>query len=212
MSNSGFANSAASGRTGLLRSTFFLSAAGALLSCLACSNESGDDGIANYYLSGRVLDGGTLAPIPNAELSLAVGPSTHVARSDADGSFSVGPITPESDYRIGATLEGFDAFAFYGSRLPDLDDEKDTDRALVGDVLLYRTGSSSPQFTISASSRDARLPLDASSSEVRFMPVRLGVDPAVGAARAYVRGRRRYRSGWRQRGPGADVSTQSRHQ
>lgn len=156
-----------------------MSAACALLSCLACSDEKTDDGIANYYLSGRVLNGSTLEPIPDAEVTLNVGESTRTTRSEPDGSFSVGPIAPESDYRIAAALEGFDAFAFYGSRLPRLDNEKDRDRALVGDVALYQAGQDTPEFTITASSADGRLPLDASSSEVRFVPARLGMDPAV---------------------------------
>ena len=157
-----------------------MSAACALLSCLACSDDaSEDDGIANYYLNGRVLNGSTLAPVPDAEVTLSVGESAQTTRSKSDGSFSVGPIAPESDYRITAQLAGFDAFAFYGSRLPRLDSEKDRDRALVGDVALYTSGGSTPAFTISASSADGRLPLDAASSEVRFVPVRLGVDPAV---------------------------------
>lgn len=168
---------------GLRHSKALLSAACALLACLACSADAkkgdDDDGIANYYLSGRVLNGSTLVPISDAEVTLSVGDSTQRARSSADGSFSVGPISPESDYRIAAQLAGFDAFAFYGSRLPRLNDEKDRDRALVGDVALYAAGASTPAFTISASSADGRLPLDASSAEVRFVPVRLGADPAV---------------------------------
>lgn len=151
----------------------------ALLAGAACSDENKDDGIANYYLSGRVLDGSTLAPIADAEVSLSVGNASRVTRSDAEGEFSVGPIAPESDYRITASLDGFDPFAFYGLRLPELDDQKDRDRALVGDVLLYRSGDATPAFTIRASSRDGRLPLDASSSEVRFIPTRLGSDPAL---------------------------------
>lgn len=161
-----------------LRSTRLLCAAGALLACLACSEDSKDDGIANYYLSGRVLDGSTLAPVPEAEVSLSVGQTSKKVRSKPDGSFSLGPIAPESDYRISAQVAGFDTFAFYGARLPHLDDERDRDHAVVGDVVLYRTGEQSPAFTISASSRDARMPLDASSAEVRFLPARLGMDPA----------------------------------
>jgi hypothetical protein len=164
-------------RLGSFRSTS-LCAAAALLSCLACSDETNDDGIANYYLSGRVLDGATLEPIAGAEVALSVGGAARVSRSDAGGSFSVGPIAPESDYRIEARVEGFDAFAFYGSRLPQLDNEQ-RDRALAGDVVLYQSGVSTPAFSIAASSRDARLPLDGSSSEVRFMPMRLGTDPAA---------------------------------
>lgn len=166
-------------RGGLRHSTVLMSAACALLSCLACSDERTDDGVANYYLSGRVLNGSTLEPLPDSVVTLNVGESTRTTRSEPDGSFSVGPIAPESDYRIAAELEGFDAFAFYGSRLPRLDDEKDRDRALVGDVALYPTGQDTPEFTITASSADGRLPLDASSSEVRFVPTRLGMDPAV---------------------------------
>lgn len=165
-------------RGAALRNGALLSAAGALLACLACSEDSKDDG-ANYYLSGRVLDGTTLAPIPEAEISLSVGNKSKKARSSADGSFSVGPIAPESDYRISADVAGFDSFAFYGARLPKLDDEKDRDHAVVGDVVLYRSGEQSPAFTITAASRDARMPLDASSAEVRFLPTRLGKDPAV---------------------------------
>lgn len=161
------------------RSTTLLSAAAALLACLACSDDSKDDGIANYYLSGRVLDGSTLEAIPDAEVLLSVGQTTKKARAEADGSFSVGPIAPESDYRISAQIAGFDAFAFYGSRLPRLDDETDRDHAVVGDVVLYRSGQQSPAFAITAASRDARMPLDTSSAEVRFLPTRLGVDPAV---------------------------------
>jgi hypothetical protein len=174
-----FGNSANLCRTGLLRSPYSFCAAAALLSTLACGSDSSDDGVANYYLSGRVLNGSTLEPVEGAELSLSVGQSTKIARSAEDGSFSVGPITPESDYRISADLEGFDDFAFYGSRLPRLDDETDHDRALVGDVLLYHSGDTTPQFTISAGSRDARMPLDPSSAEVRFLPVRIGTDPAA---------------------------------
>lgn len=162
-----------------LASTSFCAAA-ALLSTLACSSDSKDDGVANYYLSGRVLDGSTLAPVGGAEVSLSVGNASRVTRSEEDGSFSVGPIAPDSDYRIEAQIDGFDSFAFYGVRLPSLDDEKDRDRALVGDVLLYRSGDSTPAFTITAASRDARLPLDASSAEVRFLPVRMGSDPSMG--------------------------------
>ena len=55
-----------------LRHTKLLSAAAALLSCLACDGDS-DDGIANYYLSGRVIDGATLEAVPNAEVVLSVG-------------------------------------------------------------------------------------------------------------------------------------------
>lgn len=174
-----FENSAALRRNGLLRTTFFFCSAAALLSTLACSSDSKDDGIANYYLSGRVLNGSTLEPMAGAEVSLSVGSATKIARSGEDGSFSVGPIAPESDYRIGAEVEGFDTFAFYGRRLPRLDDELDRDRAIVGDVVLYHSGDATAAFTISASSRDARLPLDPSSAEVRFMPVRLGSDPAA---------------------------------
>jgi hypothetical protein len=166
-------------RNGLRHSTVLMSAACALLSCLACSDDKKDDGVANYYLSGRVVNGSTLEPIPDAAVTLSVGDSTRTTRSEPDGSFSVGPIAPESDYRIAAQLEGFDAFAFYGSRLPRLDNEKDRDRALVGDVALYQAGQETPEFTITATSADGRLPLDASSSEVRFVPVRLGMDPAV---------------------------------
>ncbi len=162
---------------GSLRSTS-LCAAAALLACLACSDENTDDGIANYYLSGRVLDGATLEPIDGADVALSVGGAARVSRSNADGSFSVGPISPESDYRIEAHVEGFDAFAFYGSRLPQLDNEQ-RDRALAGDVVLYASGASTPSFSIAASSRDARLPLDTSSAEVRFIPMRLGADPAA---------------------------------
>jgi hypothetical protein len=61
---------------------------------LACSDETNDDGIANYYLSGRVLDGATLEPIAGAEVALSVGGAARVSRSDAGGSFSVGPIAP----------------------------------------------------------------------------------------------------------------------
>jgi hypothetical protein len=154
-------------------------AAGALLACLACSDESSDDGIANYYLSGRVLDGSTLEPLADAELSLSVGESVRTARADALGAFSVGPITPGSDYRISAQLEHFDAFAFYGSRLPELDAATGRDRALVGDVVLYRTGQGTPEFTITASSRDQRLAIDTSSAEVRFVPAPVGMDPAL---------------------------------
>lgn len=166
-------------RCAALRSTTLLSAAAALLTCLGCSDDSKDDGIANYYLSGRVLDGSTLEAIPDAEILLSVGQTKKKASSSADGSFSVGPIAPESDYRISAQLPGFDAFAFYGSRLPHLDDATDRDHAVVGDVVLYRSGQQSPAFAITAASRDARMPLDTSSAEVRFLPTRLGVDPAA---------------------------------
>lgn len=168
-------------RGALRRSTALFSAAGALLSCLACGDgeEPSDDGVANYYLSGRVLDGSTLEPIADAEISLVLGSESQTTRSGADGAFSVGPIAPESDYRISAELSLFDAFAFYGSRLPQLDNATDRDRSLVGDVVLYRSEQDSPEFTITASSRDGRLPLDASSSEVRFVPVRMGTDPAL---------------------------------
>jgi hypothetical protein len=168
----------ASTRSSSLRSTTLLCAAGALLSCLACGSDNGD-GQPNYYLSGRVLDGSTLEPIPNAELSLNVGKTAKQARSKADGSFTVGPIAPQSDYRISAHLSGFGDFAFYGSQLPHLDNLTDRDRALVGDVLLYKEDQQSPAFTITASSRDARLPLDNASAEARFVPVRLGTDPAT---------------------------------
>jgi hypothetical protein len=167
----------------VLRSTTLLCAAGALLSCLACSSND-SDGHPNYYLSGRVLDGSTLEPIPNAELSLSVGKGGKQTRSKADGSFSVGPIAPESDYRISAHVAGFGEFAFYGSQLPHLDNLTDRDRAVVGDVLLYKEDQQSPAFTISASSRDARLPLDNASAEARFVPVRLGTDPATRLAAA----------------------------
>jgi hypothetical protein len=170
-------------RSETLRFTTLLSAAGALLSCLACSSDS-DNGHANYYLSGRVLDGSTLEPISNAEVSLSVGPSAKKTRSAADGSFSVGPIAPDSDYRISAQLTGFEAFVFYGSHLPHLENFADRDRSLVGDVVLYHEGEKSPAFTITASSRDARLPLDVASAEARFVPTRLGVDPALRLAPA----------------------------
>jgi len=170
-------------RAATLRFTTLVTAAGALLSCLACSSDK-DDGVANYYLSGRVLDGSTLEPLANAELSLSVGNSTSKARSATDGSFSVGPIAPESDYRISAAFEGFDAFAFYGTSLPHLDDATDRDRALVGDVVMYKDGEESPAFSVTASSRDARLPLDTTSAEVRFVPMRLGMDPAARLAAA----------------------------
>src|SRR5690606_33025659 len=168
---------------GLRHSKALLSAACALLACLACSADAkkgdDDDGIANYYLSGRVLNGSTLVPISDAEVTLSVGDSTQRTRSSAAGSFSVGPISPESDYRIAAQLAGFDAFAFYGGRWPRLKDEKDRDRALVGDGALYAAGAGTPAFPISASSADGPLPLDASSAEVRFGPVRLGADLVV---------------------------------
>ena len=139
---------AQSNRNGLRHSTVLMSAACALLSCLACSDDNPDDGVANYYLSGRVVNGSTLEPIPEATVTLSVGDNTRTTHSEPDGSFSVGPIAPESDYRIAAQLEGFDAFAFYGSRLPRLDNEKDRDRALVGDVgfciKLARTPPNSP--------------------------------------------------------------------
>ena len=164
-----------SSRKATLRFTRLVTAAAGLLSCLACS-DSGDDGVANYYLSGRVLDGSTLEPLANAELALSVGSSTRKARSATDGSFSVGPIAPDSDYRISVALEGFDVFAFYGAGLPHLDDLTDRDRALVGDVVMYKDGEVSPAFSVTASSRDARLPLDTASAEVRFVPMRLGTD------------------------------------
>jgi len=173
-----FGNLATNTRSAALRSTTLMCAAGALLSCLACSSDEGD-GHPNYYLSGRVLDGSTLEPVANAEVSLSVGKSSKQTRSKADGSFSVGPIAPDSDYRISAQLAGFGDFAFYGSQLPHLDNFVDRDRALVGDVVLYKDDQQSPSFTISASSRDARLPLDTASAEARFVPVRLGTDPAA---------------------------------
>ena len=166
-----------------LRSTTLLCAAGALLSCLACSSDS-NDGHPNYYLSGRVLDGSTLEPIANAPVSLNVGNSSKQTRSKADGSFSVGPIAPDSDYRISAQLTGYGDFAFYGNQLPHLENFIDRDRALVGDVVLYKDDQKSPAFTINASSRDARLPLDTASAEARFLPVRLGTDPAARLAAA----------------------------
>lgn len=178
LTTSNFARPGSPRSRGSFGSTYFCAAA-ALLSCLACGGSDKDDGIANYYLSGRVLDGSTLEPVAGAELSLSVGNSSRITRSDEDGSFSVGPIAPQSDYRIEAELDGFDAFAFYGVRLPNLDNDKDRDRALTGDVLLYPSGQATPGFTINASSRDARLPLDASAAEVRFIPVRLGADPAL---------------------------------
>lgn len=178
-----FGNSAATTRSAALRSTTLLCAAGALLSCLACGSDE-SDGHPNYYLSGRVLDGSTLEPVANAEVSLSVGKSAKQTRSKADGSFSVGPIAPDSDYRISAHLTGFGDFAFYGSRLPHLENFVDRDRALVGDVVLYKDDQQSPAFTISASSRDARLPLDTASAEARFVPIRLGTDPAVRLAAA----------------------------
>jgi hypothetical protein len=173
-----FGNLASNTRSAALRSTTLLCAAGALLSSLACSSDD-SDGHPNYYLSGRVLDGSTLEPIANAEVSLSVGKSAKQTKSKADGSFSVGPIAPDSDYRISAHLTGFGDFAFYGSQLPHLDNFIDRDRALVGDVVLYKDDQQSPAFTINASSRDARLPLDVASAEARFVPIRLGTDPAA---------------------------------
>ncbi|HWO11990.1 MAG TPA: hypothetical protein VNN80_20995, partial [Polyangiaceae bacterium] len=168
-------------RRGTLRATRMLSAAGALLLCLACgkSDDTSDDGVANYYLSGRVVDGNTLEPLAQAEVSLNVGEVVATTLSAPDGSFHVGPIAPDSDYRIGAQFTGYDRFSFYGARLPHLNDETDRDRALVGDVALFRTDGQSPAFIVSASSSDTRLPLDTSSAEVRLIPVRLGVDPVT---------------------------------
>lgn len=167
-------------RTGGLRGGVAFSALGLLSLGLACSSDSEDedDGIANYYVSGRVLDGSTLEPLAGVALAVSVGEHKHEVRSEADGSFSVGPIVPDSDYRITASAAGFGDFAFYGSRLPSLP-EAGRDRALVGDVALFRDGGASPAFTISASSRDARLTLDTSSAEVRFMPIRVAMDPAT---------------------------------
>ncbi len=153
----------------------------ALLAAAGCS-KSDDDGLANYYLSGRVLDGSSLSPIGEAELALHVGDSTRRVRSEQDGSFSIGPIAPQSEYRLAATLDGYDEFSFYGSRLPMLDDATDRDRSVVGDVVLFSSGGQSPAFVVQAGSRDARMPMDPSSSEVRFLPRRLGVDPAIASA------------------------------
>jgi len=178
-----FGNLGTNTRSAALRSTTLMCAAGALLSCLACSSDEAN-GHPNYYLSGRVLDGSTLEPVANADVSLSVGKSSKQTRSKADGSFSVGPIAPDSDYRISAHLSGFGDFAFYGSQLPHLDNFVDRDRALVGDVVLYKDDQQSPSFTISASSRDARLPLDTASAEARFVPIRLGTDPAARLAAA----------------------------
>jgi len=157
-----------------------LCAVSALLCAAGCGKaEKKDDGSAGYYVSGRVLDGSTLAPIGGAELSLNLGTSSQVTRSDENGSFSLGPIAAESDYRIEAELAAFDDFAFYGTALPRLG-ASGTDRVLSGDVLLYPSGGTTPAFTISAASRDARLPLDVAASEVRFIPTRIGRDPALG--------------------------------
>jgi len=70
----------------------------ALLVAAGCSKESGEDG-ANYYLSGRFIDGTRLAPVPDAELAvLAVSNVSRMLSVEA-GAASIGPIVPPGSRR-----------------------------------------------------------------------------------------------------------------
>lgn len=138
----------------------------------------GDDGPANgYYLRGRVFNGATLEAVGKAELTLINGDGTASTTSADDGTFSIGPIEPNSSWRVAAKANGMQKYEFTGVALAAMDPtEPDQTRTLIGDVPLYPASGSSPAFKVHVESSDPRVP--ASIASIHFSPAAVGTDPS----------------------------------
>ena len=149
-----------------------------MFAAIGCGDDD-DAAAAGYYLSGRAFDATTSEPIKDAQLTLSSGKSTRHGKTQADGTYTLGPIAAGTSYRLRAELKGMGEFEFTGLSLPLID--TDSPRTLIGDIPLYSSSGQTPPFKIALSSGDPRVPADGMRATARFVPVIVGSDPSLAA-------------------------------
>ena len=154
---------------------------GLLLAAVGCGDDDDEDsaGAAGYYLSGRAFDATTSDPVKDAQLTLSTGNATRRAKTQADGTYRIGPIAAGTSYRLRAEVTGMSEFEFTGLSLPLVD--TGSPRALIGDIPLYPAQGQTPTFKIVLSSGDPRVPADGTRVTARFVPILVGSDPSLAA-------------------------------
>ena len=145
----------------------------ALLTALAATTGCGDDDKSStpaYYLRGRAYDAVSLEGVTAAELTLLTGASSLRAKSDKDGTFTLGPIAPGASYRVSVRATDMMPFEFTGLGLAAIDGEED--RTVIADTPLFPEGNSTPAFHISLDSASKVM------ASARFTPMAAGRDPS----------------------------------
>lgn len=151
-----------------------------LVGALAACGSSDKPAETGYFLSGRVYDALTLEPLKDADLTLISGADREHVRSGADGAYTLGPIPPNTAYRVEGTLKDMEPFLFNGLPLPKLEDGQTT-RSLFADVHLYESMHATPAFKVVLKSGNPRLSESLAVASIDFVPTRVGTDPATPA-------------------------------
>jgi hypothetical protein len=142
-----------------------------LLALVGCSDDKASD--PSYYLRGRVYDGASQEALTGVELTLLSGTSTKHTKVDKEGNFKLGPITPETGYRISAKGDGLSPFEFTGVGLAAI--EGDDDRTLITDIPLYQGEEATPPINMLLADQGVAKLL----ASARFVPMAAGTDPGV---------------------------------
>jgi hypothetical protein len=152
---------------------------GAALLAVGCGDDADAAGTGAYYLTGNAYDATTAKPAKDVQLTLFSGRSTKRGKTQADGSYTIGPISAGTSYRLRAEGTDMSSFEFTGLSLPLLDSPGD--RSLIGDIPLYPKDKETPAFKIRLSTADPRVPTDGVRATVRFVPIVVGSDPSLAA-------------------------------
>jgi hypothetical protein len=150
--------------------TLGLLAAGVLAA--ACNVEHSGSDPTGYYFIGHVRDGSNNTILTSYTLTLEQAEGTSKAVVAKDGTYSVGPLKPGSDFTITIVVKGDDYREFFASEpfKPDLPDTADGQLTQIYDAYVFPAPSALPSPAVTLSVFGPHSNSSRPSGTVRFTP------------------------------------------